>query len=94
MPASAPALISACAQARPANAVDLACQVTGSYNNIGPDTPGGGVEGLLPRLMLWKKNPTYVVDGQAGLSDVPPPASNYTLWELDGTNGLDWSTSG
>lgn len=82
------------AASRPAYAIDLACQVTGSYNNIGPDTPGGGVEGLLPRVMLWKKNPKYVIDGQATLSDVPPPASNYTLWELDGTNGLDWSTSG
>ena len=46
--------------ARPAYAVDLACQVTGSYNNIGPDTPGGGVEGWgLGRHVLSKGGSLY-----------------------------------
>jgi hypothetical protein len=80
--------------ARPAYAVDLACEVTGSYNNIGPDTPGGGVEGLLPRVTLWDKRPGYIVDGNLPRGETAVPASNYTLWELDGTSGLDLSTSG
>jgi hypothetical protein len=87
-------VIPAVSAARPAYAVDLACQVTGDYNNIGPDTPGGGVEGLLPRVALWDKNPAYVIDGSMPHGEGATPATNYTLWELNGTSGLDFATSG
>ncbi|MGW2046527.1 hypothetical protein ACWCPF_15270 [Streptomyces sp. NPDC001858] len=75
---------------------DFACNFTGdeSYHM---DSPGSNGEGIMPAVVQWKDG-----DGSKNLGDQsgtvrgsfpvePDQAAHYTLYELNGMRGLNWS---
>ncbi|MFC6061174.1 hypothetical protein [Streptomyces ochraceiscleroticus] len=83
----------------PANAMAFACDITGD-DSYQMDTPGNNGEALMPAVKQWDRNAkpdegslTERVRGGtvSGSVEMPGPAANYTLYELNGMRGLNWS---
>ncbi|MCS0635021.1 hypothetical protein NX801_04980 [Streptomyces sp. LP05-1] len=76
---------------------DFACQFTGDDRYV-LDRPGANGEGLIPAVTQWEEGaaqgPQNLSDSRgtaSGAVEMGKEASHYTLYELNGTRGLNWS---
>uniref|UniRef100_A0AAU2JUN3 TrbL/VirB6 plasmid conjugal transfer protein n=1 Tax=Streptomyces sp. NBC_00049 TaxID=2903617 RepID=A0AAU2JUN3_9ACTN len=76
-----------------ANAIDFSCSFTGD-DNYQMDNPGH-IESIMPAVKQWEdkrgKNLNDTTGFYGGPSDMPLAANNYTMYELAGVRGLNWS---
>ncbi|MEC4018246.1 hypothetical protein [Streptomyces sp. H27-D2] len=84
----------------------FSCDITGD-DSYQMDTPGTNGESIMPAVMQWDRNAKsgksllknhkttlteQVRDGTvSGAVKMPDPADQYTLYELNGMRGLNWS---
>lgn len=77
----------------PARAADLACSFTGS-DSYQMDNPGS-IESVFPAVKQWEKSRPKTLNDTTGLLDhpskLPQAAQNYTMYELAGMRGMNWS---
>ncbi|MFE9564091.1 hypothetical protein ACFYM0_23620 [Streptomyces sp. NPDC006487] len=76
-----------------ANAISFACEFTGS-DSYQMDNPGQ-IESIIPAVKQWEdkrgKNLNDTTGFTGGPPDMPLEAKNYTMYELAGVRGLNWS---
>ncbi|MEU6313468.1 hypothetical protein [Streptomyces sp. NPDC047014] len=76
-----------------AQAIDFACSFTGD-DNYQMDNPGH-IEEVFPSVKQWDdkrgKNLNDTTGFLDGPADLPQDAKNYTMYELAGMRGLNWS---
>ncbi|MFI8359786.1 hypothetical protein ACIGD1_06425 [Streptomyces sp. NPDC085612] len=76
-----------------ARAMDFACSFTGD-DNYQMDNPGN-IESVFPAVKQWEdkrgKNLNDTTGFYDGPADLPLDPNNYTMYELAGVRGLNWS---
>ncbi|MGW7190923.1 hypothetical protein, partial [Streptomyces sp. NPDC054838] len=77
----------------PAQALDFACDFTGD-DDYQMDNPGN-IESIIPAVKQWEnargKNLNDTTGLFGGPTELPRHAKNYTMYELDGMRGMNWS---
>ncbi|MFJ3881331.1 hypothetical protein ACIPW5_28270 [Streptomyces sp. NPDC090077] len=77
----------------PVRAMDFACSFTGD-DNYQMDNPGN-IESVFPAVKQWEKSQPKTLNDTTGLFDhpakLPGGAENYTMYELAGMRGMNWS---
>ncbi|MGW2669684.1 hypothetical protein ACWC5F_16615 [Streptomyces sp. NPDC001272] len=77
----------------PARAIDFACSFTGD-DNYQMDNPGN-IESVFPAVKQWEKSRPKTLNDTTGLLDgpaeLPQGPEFYTMYELAGMRGMNWS---
>ncbi|MGW5847861.1 hypothetical protein ACWFQ8_07805 [Streptomyces sp. NPDC055254] len=77
-----------------ANAVDFSCSFTGN-DVYQMDNPGSNGESIMPAVKQWETARAKNLNDTTGLVDgavaMPSAAQNYTMYELNGMRGMNWS---
>ncbi|MFF4328250.1 hypothetical protein ACFYZT_17235 [Streptomyces sp. NPDC001591] len=77
----------------PARAIDFACSFTGD-DNYQMDNPGH-IESVFPAVKQWEKSRPKTLNDTTGLfggpAELPQGAEYYTMYELAGMRGANWS---
>ncbi|MFF5701864.1 hypothetical protein ACFY7H_05115 [Streptomyces sp. NPDC012794] len=77
----------------PARAIDFACSFTGD-DNYQMDNPGH-IESVFPAVKQWEKSRPKTLNDTTGLFDgaaeLPQGYEYYTMYELAGMRGMNWS---